>query len=138
LTIAGGLVLTAALVAWAMREKGARGETHAAAILLAPSAAFTLAAIATVAPVDEVARQYAPAAAALVVAAGALLATVRSHHTAPRWSFDLGVAAATVPTLLALTGTLEPGWIALLLVAVTVTVSATSADGLVGSQSPRR
>lgn len=146
LTIVAGTLFVVGLLATALPERTRSIERTTAAILSAPAAAMTIAVAA-----DTWLEGSTPVALALglvaAVAAGlSLLASMRGtpEHSAtatpsPRWAFDAGAIATLLPALgFALGGALHDEWTVLALVAVTLTLVATSGDGLVGSHSNRR
>lgn len=143
-TIGAALLVTLAVTVWAAAgtRLGSPTEQRVSAVLVAPFAAFALSAAAITGLPQGPATHLAPALVAAIVAGVALLvSTSGSPGTGrvPRAELDAGAALALVPSIaVALNGDLIDGWLALALVAITVALAATSADGLVASQSARR
>lgn len=163
LCVASGVVLIAASALWMGREtnRSLTPERYLAMAALAPALAWTLGSLVALLarpdllggrlPIEtlEAALQLAPIAA-VVVAAAALLAHAVAHAGEARWPGDVGAALlGAVAVLAAVFGSvsgsavmvpsgLSTGWLVLLLAAVATLLLSTSADGLVGSVSPRR
>jgi hypothetical protein len=135
-----GIVLLGALLAWLVPRANAAETVQrvTAATALAGATTWLLDSLAIAARLSDDTRLLAPTVAALLVAAACLIAVVR-RGSFPRGAADLGIAVvATAGVLVAVVGSSGLGWLALLLAAVTVLLTAISADGLVGSTSRRK
>lgn len=135
------LGLLAAILLWSFSPvtRDLRVERIAAAIAVAPALSWMLESFATVLNLPAVLGPVARITAALLVSAAALVSVLRSTPTVPRVFSDAGIVAVTVLALIgAVVVPSELTWLALLLAALTVLLQSVSADGLFGSQSPRR
>lgn len=135
------LGLLAALLVWsfAPMTRGLRVERIVAAIAVAPALSWVLESFAAVLNLADVLGPVVPTTAALLVSAAALVGSLRSTPIVPRWFSDAGVWAVMAGAFVgAAVAPSELAWLAVLIAALTVLVQSVSADGLFGSQSPRR
>jgi hypothetical protein len=135
------IALTAALVvALVVRQTHAFvGERIAASILLAPAVTWILDSVVRLTGASDFIVSLVPFSAALLVAACALGIAILRPGTTPRWAAESGVVVVGFAALVLVLGPHPLSlWLALLLLGVTTLLLAISADGLFGSDSPRR
>ncbi|MEO6944035.1 MAG: hypothetical protein ABI053_04910 [Lacisediminihabitans sp.] len=151
-----GLALLGALALWVVPSVNSalRPERIVASIAIAPTIYWVVDSFTRVLTLPEYARMTAPIVASLLVAVGALVATLPrpstahpstpSAHTAhqtslPRWIREVSIVLVAVPAILfVVTTDHDAGWLVLLLAGVTALILATSADGLFASVSTRK
>ncbi|MCU1513593.1 MAG: hypothetical protein JWO10_683 [Microbacteriaceae bacterium] len=136
-----GLVLLAALLAWALlpANTALRPERIAVSLGMATALYWVVDSFTRMLALNEFTISVAPVAAAVLAATGALAVTTLRPSSSPRWTRELGVAIVAVPAVLvAVARNTESTWLVLVLAGVTAIVLAISADGLFASTSPRR
>ncbi|WP_010203056.1 SCO7613 C-terminal domain-containing membrane protein [Salinibacterium sp. PAMC 21357] len=121
------------------REKGSALEKLVAAVVIAPATVWTLDSASRVIGLGEIAIQLAPATASILVATLSMTLRVRQQHPLIRRTAEL--SALTVAAITTTSAILQPHqthWLIALLVSITLLLASISADGIFGSQSPRR
>ncbi|MBH0129332.1 SCO7613 C-terminal domain-containing membrane protein [Salinibacterium sp. NK8237] len=114
-------------------------ESFVAAAALAPALVWALDSASRTAGLGAIAIELAPATASVLVGALTMTLRVRGRHTFVRRIAEL--SALTVALLTTASAILQPHethWLIALLVSITLLLASISADGIVGSASPRR
>lgn len=136
-----GVATMVVLATWiaAERTRPFIVERVAAAVALAPVFGWLVDSVMRSAGAPEWARSLAPVTAGLVVASASLALAVLGPTPVPRWARDAGIGLVTSVTVIAQTvSPSEPTWLIFVIAGVITLVIALSADGLIGSRSPRR
>ncbi len=142
--IVAAAALLAALLLWLLSPatRPVAASRLVAALVLAPAVTALMDAALFAAP--GTLRELGGVAAALLVAVGALAreampAREPAAHRLPRWVAEIGVGLVLVPqAVIAVGSQRDSGWLAVLLIAITVLIASVSVDGLFGSVSRRR
>ncbi|MBH0053890.1 hypothetical protein I6E74_06865 [Salinibacterium sp. SWN139] len=114
-------------------------ESFVAAAALAPALVWALDSASRTAGLGAIAIELAPATASALVGALTMTLRVRGRHTFVRRIAEL--SALTVALFTTASAILQPHethWLIALLVSITLLLASISADGIVGSASPRR
>lgn len=114
-------------------------EKWVAAGTLAPALVWALDSVSRTAGLGAIAIELAPATASVLVAALSMTLRVRQQYPLVRRISELSaLLVAAITTASAVLQPHETHWLIALLVSITLLLASISADGIFGSQSPRR